>query len=81
MAQVIVELSADERKILEAYKKAREADKALRDSTSGTAVAGAKAANDYANSWLKAGKDAAGSVEGLIGELRKTGPRDSRPRN
>jgi len=74
VAQVIVELSGDERKVLEAYKKAREADKALRESTSSTAVAGAKAANEYASSWLKAGKDAATSVEGLIGELRKTGP-------
>lgn len=74
MAQVIVELSGDERKVLEAYKKALDADKALRDSTGKTGAAGQKASNEFATAWLKAGKESASSVNMLLVEMRKTGP-------
>lgn len=74
MSQVIVELSGDERKILESYRKAREADKALRESTGQTAIAGVKASSEYATAWLKAGKESVASANMLLVEMRKNGP-------
>ena len=74
MAQVIVELSGDERKVLESYRKAAEADKKLRESTGATAAAGAKAANEFADNWTKGAKAVDRNIEAMLAQIRKTGP-------
>jgi hypothetical protein len=74
MAQVIVELTSDERRVLEAYRKAEEADKKLRESTGKTGEAGQQASKDFSQAWVQAGNGAIAGVDKLIGELKRIGP-------
>lgn len=74
MAQVIVELTGDERKVLAAYQKAAAADKALRESTGKTGAEGTKASNEFAKSWIKAGDGSSRAIDGLLRQMRKAGP-------
>lgn len=73
-ATVIVELTGDERKVLESYRKAEEADRKLRESTGKTGDAGKAASKEFTDAWLKAGSGAIAGVDKLIGELKRIGP-------
>jgi hypothetical protein len=72
-ATVIVELTGDERRVLEAYRKTEEADRKLRDATGKTGDAADAAGKEFADAWVKAGKGANAGIESLLRQLKRTG--------
>ena len=74
MAQVIVELTGEEKSILDAYRKAESADKKLRDSAKQTGKAGDAASKEFAKGWIEGGKKSSASIDKMIRELKRTGP-------
>lgn len=76
MPQVIVDLSANERKLLQAYKEAVSADKGLRDSIDKTGKEGKEAGKEIAEGMISGAKKAAKGLKeefqgGFSGEAKK----------
>lgn len=88
MPQVIIELSVEERRLLQGYREAVKSDKALRDAVDATGeagkqsgkkiangmLAGAKATKEWPEAVKKGSTDSQAEIKALIKVLRKMGP-------
>lgn len=72
-ATVIVELTGDERKVLEAYRKVEAAEAKLRDNATATGEAAKAASKAFADAWIAAGEKSPGSLAPLLRELKRSG--------
>lgn len=71
--KVVVELTSDEEKLLAAFRKAEVADEKLRAKLGLTGKEGETAAGKFAKAWIDGGNKGVGSVDRLVGEMRRSG--------
>lgn len=71
--RLVVELTSDEQKLLDGFRKAAAADDNLRAGYKKTGQAGKDAGTDIVTAMVDAGKKSAGSMKQLINEMKRTG--------
>lgn len=71
--KVVVELTPDEDKVLNAFRRVQASDEKLRQSVKATGDVGGAAAKQLADAFIKGGKDSTASIGKLIAELKRTG--------
>ena len=76
--KVVVELTADEDRLLQGFRKAEAADKALRSGLTETGAAGDRSGKAIADAMLKASSTVTRTTNQMLAELRKAGPEGSK---
>ena len=71
--KVVVELTPDEEKVLNAFRRVQASDEKTRASLKLTGDVGEKAGRQLADSFAKGGASGTKSVTGLLGELKRAG--------
>lgn len=72
--KLVVELTGDEEKLLNSFRKASAADETFRRSTLETGKAGEAAAKQFANAWIKGPDKAKTSLDAMLRTLKRSGP-------